>query len=120
MQKKRLFILFTAMWMAWTLSGFCQGLTFPPDHKTPREPAFEKIYVTHDQLVTFADGVYYYAPDGTSCKAHTVSFEEDGMFIITIKHQCPLCGRCWSETTPDEEWGCPIFKRRVHPKIWAD
>jgi hypothetical protein len=112
--------IFTLLLLIGAQGLYCQGLTFSSDHKGPIEPAFEKIYVSHDQLVTFADGVYYFAPDGTSVKARTVSFDEDGMFIITINHQCPLCGRCWSETTPDEEYDCPIFKRRVHPKIWAD
>src|SRR5215472_9174852 len=93
-----------------SLSG--QGLSFPATHKNPIEPAFEKIYVNSSQIVTMPDGKYYFDDNGKSTKAKAVLCDEDGMYVILINYQCPLCGRTYANSVPDDEYGCPIFQRQ--------
>lgn len=106
--------------LAFQGSLFAQGMSFPSDHKHPIEPAFEKIYVQGCQLVTMPDGLYYFDDNGGSTKVKTVLFDEDGMYVIVINYQCPLCGRTYANKVPDDEYGCPIFMRQVHPKVWSE
>lgn len=88
-------------------------------YKQQCEPAFEKIYVKQCQLCTFYDGTYYFDEEGNSTKVKAVLHDYDGMYIILVKHQCPLCGRCWEGDEPDDEHGCPIFQREVLPSLWS-
>lgn len=88
------------------------------EYKGEREPPFEKIYVTHADLCTFCDGTYYYDEKGETHKVRTVLHDDQGMYILLIKYQCPLCGLCYDEKEPDGEHGCPIFKRRYTKYVW--
>lgn len=100
---------------------FCQGMVLPPTYKQHKEPAFEKIYVKSWQLITMPDGLYYYDDEGGSCKIKTVLADYDGMYILVVRKQCPLCGRCSSGfETDSDEWDCPIPKPKIHPRVWVD
>lgn len=98
---------------------FCQGLRFSSDHKQDKEPAFEKIYVKSSDLVTLPDGTYYYDETGKPIKIRALLHDVDGMYIILVTHQCPLCGKCYSKEM-DEEYDCPIYKLRISPRVWTD
>jgi hypothetical protein len=101
-------------------SGFCQGLSFSAEHKNPIEPAFEKVYVQIDQLVSTPNGTYYIDDNDQMTKVKSVLGDEDGLYVILIRYQCPLCGKTYSEKEPDAEYDCPIFKRKINSKIWLD
>jgi|GEM_PF-5891955 len=92
--------------------------TYHDEYKGAREPAFEKIYVKQCDLCTFCDGTYYYDEAGEPHKVGTVLHDDQGMYVLLIKYQCPLCGLSWDDKTPDDEHGCPILKRRYHKYIW--
>ena len=109
-----LFILFVPE------TTFGQGQNYSSDHKGPFEPPFEKIYVDPSQVVTMPDGVYYCDEEKGLLKARCVLSDYDGMYVIRITHQCPCCGRCYEGKFLDEEYGCPLFQRHVHPRVWRD
>lgn len=80
---------------------------------------FEKIYISCNQLINMPDGLYYYDQYGHQTKVKTVLGDEDGMYILVVNYECPLCGRKHSNSTPDEGYGCPIFMKEVLPKLWC-
>jgi hypothetical protein len=100
--------------------AYGQGMVLPPIYKQCPEPAFEKIYIESCQLVMMPDGLYYFDDEGGSTRVKTVLSDYDGMYILKVKHQCPLCGRCFESSLREEEFGCPIFQRQVHPRIWSE
>lgn len=102
------------------LLSYAQGQSYSSDYKGEREPAFEKIYVQRSDLVTMYDGVYFCDPDEGMSKVRAVSADADGLYVIRIRHQCQLCGRCYEGKYLDEEYGCPLFQRRVSSWLWQD
>lgn len=88
------------------------------EYKGEIEPPFEKIYVEQSDLCTFCNGTYYYDPSGEPHKINALLYDEQGMYILLIKYQCPLCGLCYNEKNPGGECGCPILKRRYGKYVW--
>ena len=117
---RKFIVLMTLFLFLISAGGFCQGLSFSAEHKDPIEPAFQKIHVQPNELVSTPDGTYYIDENCQMTKVKTILGDEDGLYVILIRYQCPLCGRTYSEKEPDDEYGCPIFKRRVNSKIWLD
>ncbi|MCE5318170.1 MAG: hypothetical protein LLG04_12525, partial [Parachlamydia sp.] len=113
----KLFLIFTLLI---PLLSYAQGRNYSSDYKGEREPAFEKIYVQRSDIVTMPDGVYYYDKDEGMCKVRAFSADCDGLYVIRINHQCTLCGRCYEGKYLDEEYGCPLFQRRVSSWLWSD
>lgn len=110
-------LLFTLLFLfPFTLPALAQ--TYHDEFKGPKCEPFEKIYVKQCQLCTFCDGTYYYDDKGVPHKVDTVLHDDQGMYILLIKYQCPLCGLSWDDKFPDEEHGCPILKRRYHKYVW--
>jgi hypothetical protein len=112
--------------LIWILIGiffpgyiFSQGVSYSSNHKYPVEPAFEKVYVCAHQLVNMPDGLYYYDENGCSTKVKTVLGDENGTYLVLVNYQCSLCGRTHASKTPDEDFGCPLFMKQIHPKIWS-
>jgi len=96
-----------------------QGMTYNDEHKQFREPPFEKIYVRSDQICTFPEGVYYFDDYGNSTKVKGICADYDGLYVILVKYECPLCGRAWDESEPDYDFCCPIFHKRYNNNIWC-
>lgn len=117
---KQFYIFIYLLVFALPQMTFGQGQSYSSEHKGPFEPPFEKIYIDPSQLVTMPDGVYYCDEVEGMLKARCVLTDCDGMFVIRVTHQCPLCGRCYEGKFLDEEYGCPIFQRHVHPRVWCD
>lgn len=113
------FLIFFILLATHPFSGYAQSMSFNDEYKHQDEPAFEKIYVTPDQLCTFSDGVYYFDDEGNSSKVRATLHDLDGLYVLIVKHQCPLCGKAWSTAEPDDGYGCPIYQRRFHPRIWS-
>ncbi len=117
MKMKNYFLFFLLMVLP--TMGFSQACKLSGRCQRPIEPAFEKLYVCQSQLVYLPDGLYYCNQEGKLNKVRTLLHDCDGMYIIIIRHQCPLCGRSW-EFPPDEnEFGCPIYQKEVLPDIWS-
>lgn len=112
-----IFLLFFALLPGWS---FGQGQNFSSDYKGEREPPFEKIYVQPWQIVTMPDGIYFCDEEGNRLKVDRLSADVDGMYVIRITHQCPCCGRCFEGKYLDEEYGCPLFQRKVSSRLWID
>jgi hypothetical protein len=89
------------------------------NHRPNSEPPFEKIYVQPYQLVSMPDGLYYYEDSKCPLKVNAVLQDEEGMYIIMVKYQCPLCGRSYRNKYPDDEHACPLFMKAVMPNIWS-
>jgi|LakMenEpi03Aug12_release.lakeMendotaPanAssembly.Ray.scaffolds.fasta_scaffold42545_4 hypothetical protein len=67
-------------------------------------PPFEKIYIDPSALVTFHDGTYYFDEYGCKVKVKALKCDSDGRtYILMVYHQCPSCGKCWTNLHPPEE-----------------
>jgi hypothetical protein len=113
-------VLFLSLFLLLPLLSSAQGLNFPSHYKGPTETPFEKIYVERSQIVTLPDGIYYADEEGNLIKAQCLRADCDGSYVIVIKRQCQLCGRCYEGKFLDEEYGCPIFQRKVSSRLWVD
>jgi hypothetical protein len=82
-------------------------------------PAFEKIYVNPCQIVTFPDGIYLRHEDGQLEKVRSLSQDCGGSYVLLIKTQCPLCGRCYAGKDCPEGMGCPLYEVEVLPNLWG-
>jgi hypothetical protein len=85
----------------------------------PAEPPFEKVYIKSNQLLTTPEGIYYVNDQNQRRKVKTLLHDTEGLYVIFFTYECPLCGRRYENEIPDDEHGCPILMRQVHPKIWA-
>ncbi len=99
--------------------SFGQPIEFSQEPILASEPAFEKVYFCAAQIVSFPDGIYY-KERGELKKIRTVLHDEQGMYTLSIQHQCPLCGRYWAKGEVPEEYSCPIYKKRFLRTVWLD
>lgn len=96
----------------WT-KGFRNTRTFDSP------PAFEKIYISLDQIVCMPDGIYYMHTCGNLEKTRAIMEDSDGLYVLLIETQCPLCGACYKGTAPPEGMGCPIYEIETRPYSWS-
>lgn len=82
-------------------------------------PAFEKIYVTRNQIISMQDGIYLKHECGNLEKVRALREDCEGLYVLLIETQCPLCGVCYKGKTPPEEMGCPIFEMERLPNLWT-
>lgn len=85
-----------------------------------RPPAFVKIYVQRDQIVMTPLGPFYFNRAGSWEPIRSLSEDMDGLYVIKIQTQCPLCGRCYSGKKIPEDMGCPVWKQEVLPNFWTE
>ena len=81
--------------------------------------AFEKIYVTREQIVCLVSGIYLKHPNGELEKVRSLSEDYEGMFVLRVKTQCPLCGRCYSGKCCPEGMNCPLYDKEILPNWWV-
>lgn len=82
-------------------------------------PAFEKIYISRDQVVGLPDGTYVRHSCGNLEKVRALLEDCDGLYVLLIETQCPLCGCCYKGKEPPEGMGCPIYQRESRPYVWT-
>ncbi len=99
---------------------FSQACVYPMRDLIPKEPAFEKIYICQNQLLTTPEGRYYVNPNGEQVKVRALLQDCEGTYIIVINHQCPLCGRCWEGAHSHDDYDCPIYQKEVVQNLWSD
>lgn len=81
-------------------------------------PAFEKIYFKKNQLLSMPDGNYIKLPCGNLEKAQTIFQDDDGLYVLVIEHQCPLCGAIYKGANLPDDACCPLYEIEVKPHIW--
>ncbi len=99
--------------MALAATGSTCGNEFVPV-PTP----FEIIYVTPYEVLSTPYGSYYRNPSGEYEKVRSISRDGNGTYVIKVTMQCPICGKCYAGTTPDEGYCCPLNEIEVYPHIW--
>lgn len=82
-------------------------------------PAFEKVYVCRDQLISMQDGMYFKGKCGHLEKIRTLLEDCDGLYVLMIQAQCPLCGACYYGKEPPDGMGCPLYELEVRPYVWS-
>lgn len=82
-------------------------------------PAFEKIYVTREQIVCMQDGTYMRHACGNLEKVRALLEDCEGLYVLLIETQCPLCGVCYKGKAPPEGMGCPIYETETRPYVWS-
>jgi hypothetical protein len=81
-------------------------------------PAFEKMYVTNDQIMRTPDGIYLKLCTGETEKVRALLEDNDGLYILRIKTQCCLCGQSYDGKAPPEGYSCPLYDKEVMPYMW--
>lgn len=83
-----------------------------------KPPAFEKIYVTRDVILSMQDGIYLKHSCGNLQKVRCLRHDCEGMYVLLIETQCPLCGACYSGKEPPEGMCCPMFEVQTRQNVW--
>lgn len=81
--------------------------------------AFEKIYVTQDEVVCTPDGIYLKHCDGSLEKVRSILSDCEGMYVLRILTQCPLCGQCYAGKGCPEDRSCPLYDKEIMPGLWG-
>jgi hypothetical protein len=82
-------------------------------------PAFEKVYVSKEEIVSFPDGIYLKHACGNLEKVRALREDCEGLYVLLIETQCPLCGCCYKGKEPPEGMGCPIYLQEIRPYVWS-
>lgn len=82
-------------------------------------PAFEKIYVERNQILSMQDGLYLKHDCGSLVKIRALREDCEGPYVLLIETQCPLCGACYSGKEPPDGLCCPIYDVETRPYQWS-
>jgi hypothetical protein len=90
------------------------------NHFYPSPPAFEKIYICPNRIFYTPQGKFYLYPGGKKEKIQNLLSDKKGVYFLKVFYQCPMCGRCTTNKTPQQGFDCPLWKIQVMPHIWCD
>lgn len=111
MNKSNYFIIFI---IATLLLGSVPALS-----NTVNQPprAFDKIYVTPQDILCTSEGTFYLSPTGETVKVSSISRDGHGAYILLIDRQCPHCGRIHTKETNycEEGFTCPLWDLQPDP-----
>jgi hypothetical protein len=82
-------------------------------------PAFEKIYISRDQILCMQDGIYLKHACGNLEKVRALREDCDGLYVLLIETQCSLCGACYKGKEPPDGMCCPLYEIETRPYIWS-
>lgn len=100
-----------------TPEAYGRGFAFQREFE-PVEP-FEKIYVSQDEILCTPFGIFLKHPNGHNEKVRSLLNDFKGTYVLRVKTQCPLCGRCYYGQHPDEGYSCPLYDKEIFPGIWG-
>jgi len=83
-------------------------------------PAFYKIYVSPNEIISTPSGTFYVTPEGEREPVRMVSQDSEGTYVILITQYCPSCGRAYSGKVCSEGYSCPLYQIQSFPHIWCD
>lgn len=73
-------------------------------------PAFEKLYVTPNDVLCTPEGTFYHSPEGEYLKVCSINRDAHGPYVILITRQCPICGRYYNDHTDAiEGYSCEVW-----------
>lgn len=81
--------------------------------------AFEKIYVNREDVICTPEGIYLKHCDNSLEKVRALLNDCEGMYVLRIHTQCPLCGECYSGKACPEDKSCPLYDKEIFPGIWG-
>lgn len=104
-------IIFMIAIQSWSLNG---------EVINEKAPAFTKIYVQPNEILTTYSGSFYISPEGVYEPVRCIRQDCDGTFVILITHYCPSCGIAYKGKVPLEGYSCPLYQKQSFPHIWCD
>lgn len=91
---------------------------FPNKRSFETPPAFEKVYVTREEIISLQDGIYLKKCCGQLEKVRALLEDCDGLYVLFVDTQCPLCGTCYKGKAPAEGMCCPIYENESRPFLY--
>lgn len=84
-------------------------------------PPFEKIYVTPSEILMTPEGTFYRSPLTGECDPiRAVRRDCNGLYVLKVWMQCPVCGNYCTGKKPPEGYECPLWEIEAFPHIWVD
>jgi hypothetical protein len=95
------------------VKGFCCEREFE------QPEAFEKMYVQGSQILSMPAGTFLKLDNGDVEQVRALLADFQGMYVLRILTQCPLCGRCYRGKSSPDGYDCPLYDKEILPGLWT-